>query len=222
MSFHGTLYLSAAAADAAACVHFLLRALCHSTYPCDVQISGNYCDMRCPRLSSVIFLPAAGAESLFCAGQYCIGNHANGTGGGDRIGCAVGTDASQPGWLVVVAQVLVTLRANDRYCDVKCLRTMRGSGCGVAKDDFDGGAMVSASESGCDGAGGGDDAKCGGSGGGGSCEVSDARSLWVLVRESRGHEGRGRHAHGRRIGRGENVGCDYWMEERKLCCRLGG
>jgi hypothetical protein len=222
MSFHGTLYLSAAAADAAACVHFLLRALCHSTYPCDVQISGSYCDMRCPRLSSVIFLPAAGAESLFCAGQYCIGNHANGTGGGDRIGCAVGTDASQPGWLVVVAQVLVTLRANDRYCDVKCLRTMRGSGCGVAKDDFDGGAMLSASESSCDGAGGGDDAKCGGSGGGGSCEVSDARSLWVLVRESRGHEGRGRHAHGRRIGRGENVGCDYWMEERKLCCRLGG
>jgi hypothetical protein len=179
--------------------------------------------MWCPRLSSVIFLPAAGAENLFCAGQYCIENRANATGGDDGIGCAVGTDASQPGWLVVVAQVVVTLRASDRYCDVRYLKTKRGSECGGARDDFDGGVMVIASESGYDDAGGGGDVRCGGSVGGcgGSCEVSDARRSWVLVRESRGHEDRGRRAHGRRIGRVENVGCDYWMEERKLCCRLG-
>jgi hypothetical protein len=216
MRFHGTLYLSAAAAaDADACVHFLLRALSHSTYPVDVRISENGCDMRCPRLSSVIFLPAAGAESLFCAGQYCSWNRANAIGGDDWIGYAVGTDASQPGWLVVIAQVLVTLRANDRYCDVRCLKTKRGSECGVAKGDLDGDAMANASESGCDDAGGGgDDAKCGGScvGSVGWRAVSDARRSWVQVRESRGHEDRGpsrRRAHGRETG------------EREMCCRVG-
>ena len=71
--------------------------------------------MRCPRLSSAIFLPAAGAEFLFFAGQYCRGTRANAIGGDDGIGCAVGTDASQPGWRVVIAQVSVTLRANVRY-----------------------------------------------------------------------------------------------------------
>ena len=169
--------------------------------------------MRCPRLSSAIFLPAAGAEFLFFAGQYCRGTRANAIGGDDGIGCAVGTDASQPGWRVVIAQVSVTLRANVRYCDVRYVKTERGSECGVAKDDFDGGAMANASESGCEGADG-DDVICGRSVGG--CgemrDAIDARRSWVLVRESRGHEDRGpsrRRAHGRKIGRVENVGCDY-------------
>jgi hypothetical protein len=169
--------------------------------------------MRCPRLSSAIFLPAAGAEFLFFAGQYCRGTRANAIGGDDGIGCAVGTDASQPGWRVVIAQVSVTLRANVRYCDVRYVKTERGSECGVAKDDFDGGAMANASESGCDGADV-DDVICGGSVGG--CgemrDANDARRSWVLVRDSRGHEDRGpsrRRAHGRKIGRVENVGCDY-------------
>jgi hypothetical protein len=95
-SFHGILNLSTAAAvaEVAACVHFLLRAL---SYPCDVRFSESGSDMRYPRLSSVIFPPAAGAESLLCAGQYCSGTRANATGGDDEIGCAVSTDASQPG-----------------------------------------------------------------------------------------------------------------------------
>jgi hypothetical protein len=124
---------------------------------------------------------------------------------------------------VVIAQVLATLRANVRYCDVRYLKTERGSECGVAKDDFDGGAMANASESGCDGAGG-DDVICGGDVGG--CgEVRDARKSWVLVRESRGHEDRGpsrRRAHGRWIGGGvEYVGCDYWVEQKGMYCRGG-
>ena len=95
-SFHRILNLSTAAAvaEVAPCVHFLLRALSHS---CDVRFSESDYDMRYPRLSSVIFLPAAGAESLLCAGQYCSGTRANATGGDDEIGCAVSTDASQPG-----------------------------------------------------------------------------------------------------------------------------
>jgi hypothetical protein len=127
---------------------------------------------------------------------------------------------------VVIAQVLATLRANVRYCDVRYLKTERGSECGVAKDDFDGGAMANASESGCDGAGG-DDVICGGDvGGRGGCgEVKDARRSWVLVRESRGHQDRGpsrRRAHGRWVGgRVESVGCDYWVEEKWMCCRVG-
>jgi hypothetical protein len=91
------LTTAAAAADAAARVHFLVRALSHPTYLCDVRISEIDCGMRCPRLSSVIFLPAAGAECLFFASQCCSGTRANAIGGDDGIGCAVGTDASQPG-----------------------------------------------------------------------------------------------------------------------------
>jgi hypothetical protein len=220
-SFHCTLNLTTAA-DAVACVQFLLRALSHSTYPRDVRFSVNDCDTRCPRLSSVVFLPAAGAESLFGAGQYCSGTRAIAIGGDDGIGCAVGTDASQPGWRVVIAQVLATLRAIVRYCDVRYLKTERGSERGVAKDGFDGGGMVNASGSGCEGAGG-DDVVCGGNVGG--CgevrDANDARRSWVLMRESRGHEDRGRRAHGRWIGgRVEDFGSDYWVEEREMCCRL--
>jgi len=115
---------------------------------------------------------------------------------------------------VVIAQVLATLRASVRCCDVRYLKTVRGSEFGVAKDDFDGGAMVNASGSGHDGVGG-DDGKCGGivGGSGEVRDASNARRSWVLVRESRGHEDRGpscrRRAHGRWIGgRVAYVGCD--------------
>lgn len=99
-SFRCILNLSTAAA-AAACLCFPLRALdrtlSDSTYLCDVRFLDNCCDMQYPLLSSAIFPSAAGAESLFCAGQYCRGSRANATGDDDGSGCAVGTDASQPG-----------------------------------------------------------------------------------------------------------------------------
>jgi len=210
-------------AAAAACIRFLLRALSNSTYLCDVRISDNGCDMRCPRLSSVIFPLAAGAESLLFVGQYCSGTRVIATGGDGGSGCAVG----KPGWRVVIAQVLATLRANVRSCDVRYLKTQWGSGCGVAKDGFDGGATVIASEIGCDGCDT-DDAICGVSvGGGGDYELrdaSDARRSCVLVREGRGHEDlcpSRRRAHGRWIDRVEEVGCDYSVEEREMCRRVG-
>jgi len=131
---------------------------------------------------------------------------------------------------VVIAQVLATLRAYGRSCNVRYLKTRRGSEYGVAKDGFDGGAMEIASGSGCDGAGvdgvsGGGNA---GGGGGGDYEVrdaSDARRSWV-VRESRGREDRGpsrrRRVHERRIdGRVGDVGCDYSVEEKGMCRRVG-
>lgn len=131
---------------------------------------------------------------------------------------------------MVIARVLATLRANVRYCDVRYLTTERGCECGVAKDDFDGGEMVNESESGCGDDGVSRGGNVGGDvgGGGGGCEVrdaSDARRSWVLVRESRDHDDRGagrRRAHGRWIDGGAgDVDCDYWMEERGMCCRVG-